>query len=124
MAKSVDDTVLDGALNVIKNGATRMTLCNAEPTTYAQANSTYALANVTMASGDFTIANGDTSGRKVTVAAKSAVPVTTTGTGNHVALLDVAGSRLLYVTTTTAQGVSSGGTVDIGSWKAEIADPA
>jgi hypothetical protein len=125
MAKSAHNDFYDAALNVIKNGATRMTLCNAEPTTYTQANATFALANVTMASGDFTgPAAGDVSGRKITTAAKSAVPVTTTGTGNHVALLDVAGSKLLYVTTTTPQGVSSGGTVDKGSWKIEIQAPA
>lgn len=124
MAKSVHDDVLDGALNIIKNNCTRMTLCSAEPTTYTAGNATLALADVTMASGDFTAANGDTSGRKLTVAAKSAVPVDTTGTGTHIALLDVTNSKLLYVTTTTSQGVSSGGTVDIGSWKVEIADPA
>lgn len=124
MGKSVHNDVLDGALNVIKNNCTRMTLCNAEPTSYTQANATFALADVTMASGDFTIADGDTSGRKVTVAAKTAIPVDTTGDGTHIALLDVANSKLLYVTTCATQGVSSGGTVDIGSWKVELADPA
>lgn len=125
MAKSVHDDVLDGALLVLKNNCTRMTLCSAQPTTYAEGNATYALADVTMASGDFTIANGDTSGRKVTVAAKTGVTVDTGGTGNHIALLDVTNSKLLFVTTTTSTAVSGGGgTVDIGSWKDEIADPA
>lgn len=124
MAKSVHDDVLDGALNIIKNNCTRMTLCNAEPTTYTQGNATFALADVTMASGDFTAANGDTSGRKLTVAAKTAVPVDATGTGTHIALLDVTNSKLLYVTTTTSTAVAIAGTVDIGSWKVEIADPA
>jgi hypothetical protein len=123
MPKSVSDDVLDGALNIIKNNCTRMTLCNAQPTTFAEANATFALANVTMAPADFTNANGDTSGRKGTVTAKTGVSVTTTGTGNHIALLDVTGSRLLYVTTCTSQAVGAGGTVDIGSWKYEIADP-
>jgi Flp pilus assembly protein TadG len=123
MAKTVHDDVLDGALNIIKNNCTRMTLCSAQPTTYAEGNATYALADVTMAAGDFTAANGDTSGRKLTVAAKSAVPVDTSGTSNHVALLDVTNSKLLYVTTNTSQAVSSGGTADIGTWKIEIADP-
>lgn len=123
MAKSVHDDVLDGALNIIKNNCTRMVACSAQPTTFAEANATFALADVTMASGDFTAANGDTSGRKLTVAAKTGVAVDASGTVNHVALLDVANSKLLYVTTTTPQGVSSGGTVDFGSWKVEIGDP-
>lgn len=124
MAKSVHDDVLDGALNVIKNNCTRMTVCNAEPTTYTQGNATFALADVTMASGDFTVANGDTSGRKATVAAKSGVTVDTTGTANHVALLDVTNSKLLYVTTCTSQALTAGNTVNCPAWKIEIADPA
>lgn len=123
MAKSVHDDVLDGALNIIKNNCTRMTVCNAEPTTFTQGNSTFALADVTMAAADFTAANGDTSGRKLTVAAKSAVPVDTSGTATHVALLDVANSKLLYVTTCTSQALTSGNTVNVPAWKAEIADP-
>ncbi len=121
MAKSVDNTVLDAALNVLKTTATKMVACNAQPTTFTEANATFKLAEVAVATGDFTIANGDVSGRKVTVAAKAAVPVATTGTVNHVALITA--TTLLYVTTTTAQGVSSGGTVDIGTWKAEIQAP-
>lgn len=123
MAKSVHDDVLDGALNIIKNNCTRMTFCSAQPTTFTEANATFALADVTMATGDFTNANGDTSGRKGTVTAKAAVPVDVTGTGNHIALLDVTNSKLLYVTTTASQAVGAGGTIDIGSWKYEIADP-
>lgn len=124
MAKSVHDDVLDAALNYIKNNATRMTACTAQPTTFTEANATFARADVTMAAGDFTAANGDTSGRKLTVAAKTAVPVDASGTVTHVALLDVTNSKLLYVTTTASQAVSAGGTVDIGAWKVEIADPA
>lgn len=125
MAKSVSDDVLDGALNVIKNNCTRMVACSAQPLTYAEANATYALADVTMASGDFTNANGDTSGRKTTVAAKSGVLINTSGTANHVALLDVTGSRLLYVTTCTAQALTANGsnTVNFPAWDIEIGDP-
>lgn len=124
MAKSVHDDVLDGALNIIKNNCTRMVACSTQPTSFTEANATYALADVTMASGDFTLANGDISGRKVTVAANTGVTVDAAGTVTHVALLDVANSKLLYVTTTTSQGVSSGGTVDFGAWKVELADPS
>jgi hypothetical protein len=124
VAKSVHDDVLDGALNIIKNNCTRMTACNAQPTTFTEANATFALADVTMASGDFTAANGDTSGRKLTVAAKSTVTVDTTGTFNHVALLDVTNSKLLYVTTGTSQGLTAANTVNFPAWDIEIADPS
>lgn len=123
-AKSVADVVLDGALDVIAT-ATRMTACNAEPTTYTQANATFALADVTMAGGDFTKANGDTSGRKVTVGAKSGVLIDTSGTATHVALMRVSDTTLLYVTTCTSQALTANGsnTVNFPAWKIEIADP-
>ena len=126
MAKSVHDDVLDGALNIVKNNATRMTVCSDEPTTYAEGNATYALADVTVASGDFTNADGDTSGRKCTVAAKSGVLIDASGTSTHIALLDVTNSKLLYVTTCTSQALTANGsnTVDFPSWKFEIADPS
>ena len=122
MGKLVDDSVLDGALNVIKNAAgLTAILCSAQPTTRAEAI-TLQLADVALAAADIVIANGDTSGRKGTVATKNAVPVDASGTGNHLAL--ISSTLLLYVTTTPATAVAIGGTVDIGSWKIEIADPA
>lgn len=124
MAKSVHSDVLDGALNIIKNNCTRMVACSAQPTTYAEANATYALANVTMTGTDFTLAAGAVSGRKATVAQKTGVSVVTSGTANHVALLDVTNSKLLYVTTATAQALTSGNTMTFNSWTVEIADPS
>lgn len=122
MAKSVADSVLDAAINYVKN-ATSLTviLCSAQPTTRTEAVSTYALADVALSSGDVTAANGDTSGRKGTIAAKTGVTVDASGTGNHLAL--VSSTELLYVTTTASTAVAAAGTVDIGSWKFEIADP-
>lgn len=122
MAKSVHDAVLDGAFDIIKNNCNLMTVCSAEPTTRDEAITTFKLADVAMASGDFTILNGDTSGRKVRVAAKNSVPIDTTGTGNHIALVD--GTRLLLVTTCTAQALTAGNTVNFPAWDDEIADPS
>ena len=124
MAKSVADAVLDAALDVIAT-STRMTACNAQPTTYTEANATFALADVTMAGGDFTKANGDTSGRKVTVGAKSGVLIDVSGTATHVALMVVGSTTLLYVTTCTSQALTANGsnTVNFPAWDIEIADP-
>ena len=120
MAKTVHNDVLDAAHNEIKNNCNLMTACNAEPTTRAEAVTTFALADVAMSGTDFTNAD-DTSGRKCTVGAKTAVPIDTTGTATHIALVD--GTRLLRVTTCTSQALTSGGTVDFPSWKFSIADP-
>lgn len=122
MGKSVDNDVLDGALNIIKNNCNLMTVCSAQPTTRTEAVSTYELADVVVDSADFTVGDGDSSGRKVTVAAQTGATVDVTGTATHVALVD--GTRLLYVTTCTSQALTSGNTVDFPAWKIEISDPS
>lgn len=121
MAKSVHNDVLDGALNIIKNNVTTMTLCSQEPTTRTEAITTYALADIAIDSADVTVADGDTNGRKATVAAQNGVTVDANGTGTHIALVD--GTRLLYVTTCTGQVVTAGNTVNFPAWDIEIADP-
>ena len=125
MAKAIPDAILDKTLDEIAT-ATRQILCSAQPTTYAEANSTYALADVTLSGADFTKANGDTSGRKVTIAAKSSVLIDASGTGNHIALVRVSDSTLIYVTTCTSQAVTANGstTVNMPAWDIELADPA
>jgi hypothetical protein len=121
MAKIVHNDVLDAALNLIKNNCNLMTACSAQPTSLAEATTTYKLADVSMATGDFTVSDGDTNGRKIRVAAKSAVPVDTTGTATHIALCDA--TRLMFVTTCTSQGLTGGNTADFPAWDYELADP-
>ncbi|NOZ43303.1 MAG: hypothetical protein GXP02_09110 [Alphaproteobacteria bacterium] len=125
MVKTVDNSVLDAALNDIKTKCTLMTACAGQPLSFTAANSGGAnyLAGVAMAATDFTVGNGVTSGRKVAVASKSGITVTTTGTGDHIALLDTVGGVLLYVTTAIALGLTSGSTLTLGAWNIEIADP-
>ena len=124
MAKAIPDAILDKTLDEIAT-ATRQILCSAQPTTYTEANATFALADVTLSGGDFTKANGDTSGRKVTVAAKSSVLIDASGTGNHIALVRVSDTTLIYVTTCTSQAVTANGsnTLNFPAWDVEIADP-
>lgn len=122
MAKSVHNDVLDGAFDVLDQ-ADLMTVCSQQPTTRTEAVSTYKLADVAVTPDtDFTKADGDTSGRKVTVAAKSSVTVDSSGTATHIALVD--GTRLLYVTTCTSQALTAGNTVNFPAWDVEIADPS
>jgi hypothetical protein len=132
MAKRINPSVLDGALNIIKTGisglgpANKIIACSAEPTTFTDANVTYALASSAMAGTDFTIANGITGGntpRKITMAAKSGASITTTGTATHVALVDTVNSALLFVTTCTSQALTSGNTLNFPSWGDEIGAP-
>lgn len=119
MGKKVHDDVLDGAFNIL-NDATTLLVCSSEPADRAAALAA-ALADVAIDGTDFTIANGDVSGRKCTIAAQTGVPVDTSGTATHLALID--GSRLLYVTTVTSQALVAGNTVNTPAWDVEIADP-
>jgi len=124
MAKLVNDTVLDQALNYIKNNSTRVCVCASQPTTYSQAITSYKLADKSINSTHFgSPANGDASGRKIAVNAQSSVSIDSTGSAAHVALVKVASTALLYVTTTTTTGLTAGGKVNIGTWSIEIADP-
>lgn len=123
MGKWANDDIMDAALNFIRNNVTRATVCTAQPLTFAEANAALSLGDVAMSAADITLANGTTSGRKGIVAAKNGVPVDVGGTGNHVALLDVPNSRLLYVTTCSPQAVVANGTFDAGSWEIELGDP-
>lgn len=124
MAKKCDDSVLDALLAEIAT-ATRLTVCSAEPASFADI-SNVALADVTLTAGlgngDYTAADGDTNGRKVTVAQQADIPIDTSGTANHIALDD--GVTLQYVTTCTSQSLTSGGTVTTPAWAVEVADPS
>lgn len=123
MGKIVDDTVLDGALNIVKNGITQLAVCSTQPTNYTEATSTYKLAlktglSATACTGP---ANGDTNGRKLTINQQATITVDTGGSAQHVAICS--GSVLLYVTTCTAQTLVAANTVTIPAWDIEIADP-
>ena len=126
MGKSINDNVLDAALDYIK-GATQITVCTTnEPTTYAQATSTnnYMLATTTLTTADYSIANGDTSGRKVTVSQQTNVSISKSGTAGHVCLCNTTASELILVTTCNSQSLTTGGTVTIPAFDDEIADPS
>ena len=122
MAKYQNDLMLDAASDWVRARVTGISVCSTQPTTYAQAYTTYALAKTAITSTGLTVADSTTSGRKMTVAAKSAVSVTASGTAAHIALFGSTGSTLLLVTTCTTQALTSGNTVNIPSWKDNIAD--
>lgn len=124
MAKYCHNDVFDAALNEIKTSATKLVLTPSLPADYAAAVAAK-LAEVTIDSSDFTgPADGDTSGRKLTVGAQGAVPVTVEGDPTHVCLLDTVGERLLYATEESGvQTLLVGNSADVPAWDIEIRDP-
>jgi hypothetical protein len=123
MGKLVDNTVLDGALEIIDDNAILLVVCSDTPTTYANATATYDLADVAIDAADMTIADdaGAGGGRKITIAEQAAITINHSGTATHIALCST--DTLLYVTTCTSQALVSGNTVTVPAWKIQIADP-
>jgi len=119
MGKLATDGMIDGGLDKIAT-CTKLTVCAGQPTNYADI-AARALATAILTGGSFTKANGDTSGRKITVASQSSMSITATGTADHVVIDD--GTSEYEVTTATAQGLTSGGTVTSPAFDIEIADP-
>lgn len=114
MAKLIPDSVLDAGLQVI-TGADAMWALPSEPAGFGAGDGAK-LASVAMAGGDFSIGSASGGGRRLSVTAKTGVAVLASGTATHVALVDMAASEILAVTTCAAEVLEEGGTVDFGSF--------
>lgn len=112
MAKFIPDSKLDLMLEEVEG--TNIHVCSAQPTTYTEAVTTFNLATDTV--GTYTKGAGSPDGRQNTQAGTTGTSITSTGTGNHVAITTTTGTILELVTTAPAQALTSGGTVDIGSF--------
>ncbi len=129
MTKTVDDAVLDAALNQIKTTADKLVVCIGAPATYAEANANSPggkrCGQRAVTSANFTgPANGDISGRKLTVNQQTGITVDVSGTADHVALVDDTASVLLAVTSLAAsQAVTAGNTMPLAASTASI-EPA
>ncbi len=130
MGKTCASAVLDPALQYLEDNVDRISVCEGEPTTYEHATSTKGVATgkkLAMSSTPtFTgPAAGDAGGssRKTTVDQEATITVDATGDADHIALCKSGTSALLYVTTCTKQGLTSGNTVTIPAWDIEIGSP-
>lgn len=121
MAKFASNEVLDAALAVVA-GANRMLLLAGQPASYAAATAA-ALAQTAMTPADFSLGAGAGGTRRLTVAARAGLVAQVAGTADHVALVDQAGQRLIYVTTCADLPVMAGRGVDVASWRVEIGAP-
>ncbi len=118
----IADAVLDAALQYIADNAERMVTLNTGVDLYSEVAAA-TLSSVAMTSGDFTLAAGLISGRRFTVAAKTGISITATGTGSHLALVDDTNSAILLMVPTSLVPLTSGNTHNIGTWMHEFASP-
>jgi hypothetical protein len=123
MAKFLDTSVLDAPLDKLAT-AINVSLCSAQPANFA-AIAAVKLAGGThvagVGNGSYTKAAGDVSGRKLVIAARSSLSITTAGNCTHIAYDD--GTTLLAVATCTSQALNAGGTISLTSHKLEAQAP-
>jgi len=122
MAKLMDDTFADAALNIIKNNVTVLIVAKLTPTSYAEAVSNALATKTGLTSGSFTGPADDTSGRKLTVNEQAGISITADGTPTHICLTN-GSDTLYYQTTCTGADLVTGNTVTVPAWKINIPDP-
>lgn len=121
----VSDEVTDVQLQYIADNGDKLVLCNALPTTYAEAVTTYALASISgLTSGDYTLANGDVSGRKLTLAAQTGLTVAVKGLTSVAAIVDTLNSKLLLYAPCNNVTLYVGNTTNTTALEYEILDVA
>ena len=128
MAKLVHDNVLDAALQYLETNVDWIAVCEGAPTTYEHAHSNKGTGTGKVlahsATPTFTgPAEGDASGRKTAVDEEATITIDASGDADHIALVFVGSTLLLYVTTCTLQALVAANTVTIPTWDIEIADP-
>jgi len=127
MAKQMNDLFADAALGWLSGSVTTIWVCSgsvapADYTHVAGGTATAgSLATLGIAGSAFAVSDGAVNGRKTTVPARAALPITVTGDATHVCLTSA--DTLLYTTTCTLQTLTLGGTVDVPAWTITIADP-
>lgn len=122
MPFSFHNDVLDAALNELSEATALHITSGTAPTAVADVTSR-SLATAAVTAGNFADADHSGGGRQTTVAAKSGVPVTATGTPTHYVLVDA--TRVLAVTEVdpATPGFTSGSTTDIPAVVFAVGDP-
>lgn len=118
MSKYVHSDVLDGGLNAIKAGATKMLLLKAYTLLDSYATVVAAsICEVTMVSGDYALSGADGASRVLSVSAKSGAAFADSGATPdlHIAFTDGTSKVLLVTDETSDQVITSGNTVNFPS---------
>ena len=128
MGKLVANEVLDAALQDLETNCDWISVCEGAPTTYEHAHSDKGTGTGKVLAHSITPTftgpgEGDVDGRKTAVDEEPTILIDFSGDADHVALVFVGSTILLYVTTCTLQALVAAGTVTIPTWDIEIADP-
>lgn len=113
--------VLDNGPSYIKTNCDKVILISAYSSTYATVNGANKVAEATLVTGDFALSGADGAARVLTAtltgkSGGNAGQTVNPGTGMHVAFVDTANSKVLYVTTESSdQTITSGNPVQFNS---------
>ena len=111
MAKWAHADVLDNGINYIKTNCNKVAVISAYTAgdSYVTVNGKI-LAEATMASGDFTLGTSGSNRTLTTASGKQDTSANASGTASHIAFVDTANSKVLWVTEET-----SGQTIVLGN---------
>jgi hypothetical protein len=126
MGRWVHDNVLDASLNLLRNNTQAITVNSTRPATRAEALSTYMIVKTTTVTSTWftAAANSSASGRKVEIKAKTGLTPSSSGTADHVSLVNATSSKVLYVTKCGIKALTTSDTVSLSSWGIHILDPS
>lgn len=110
--------------HLAENGS-RIDLCSAQPTTYAEATSTYSLGSKVIPTGvgsaSYSAFSDDPiDGRRLFVEAQVGISITTAGTVTHVAITDGVSELIYVVPLTSSKVVSAGNSGETSSWEIDF----
>jgi len=123
MAKYVQDSTIDLALDGIRSCADKVHICEGVPENYADISS-HSKGSSAINSSDFTITDGDVSGRKLRFLGKTITPGAD-GTIDTLVFVDESESAIKAITSISSKSVYTGVDVDVAQFDLwEIRDPA
>jgi hypothetical protein len=121
MARFAGQPVLDAGLDILA-AADRLLVLAGQPADLAAALAA-PLAEAALLPVHFAKADAPGGGRHLAVAAQDGLVTLAAGTADHVALVDGAGGRLLYVTTCPPQPVLAGAVLNVAAWTVVASPP-
>lgn len=121
MSRYSHTDVLDNGPAYLKANCNKVILTSAYTTSYATANSTAKVAEAALVTGDFAIAGADGAARVLTAtltgkSGGNALQSLADGTNMHLAFVDTATSKVLFVTEESSdQSITSGNPIQFNS---------
>lgn len=126
MGRWANDSILDAGLNLLKANTQAITVNSTRPTTRAEALSTYMIVKTTTVTSTWftAVGNSTAAGRKVEVIGVTGLTPSSSGTADHVSLVNATSSKVMYVTVCGTKALTTSDTVSMSSWGVHILDPS